>query len=273
MKSLAPELSILVSRRAVQPQSNLTPRSTSRSDKGHNGRKARVNTETPVSKPHSRVSSTSLDSQRTRRSVEALSPVQEEYELLEYEWPDLPPLEQIREALARGRISKGVNYLLPVDKTKNSVEGVFRTDLRTMFKEPYLADGDGYSEEKIRRLSRFHFDTNTLPSVERPKTQHANSRDLPINAESDAIRQLYTHSAPTNGIVGRDATTESLRQRSSLNFPIKQRLPPEAIKLKQEAERILRSVQEKDKDAEEEYDPTQHDRQILNEQVGELILG
>ena len=158
MKSLAPELSVLVSRKNVQPQSNLTPRSTSRSDKGQTSRKAKMNMDSPINKPLSRVSSTSLESPHTRRSHEGLSPVQEEYELLEYEWPDLPPLEQFREALARGRISKGVNYLLPVDKTKNSVEGVFRTDLRTMFKEPYLADGDGYSEDKIRRLSKFHFD-------------------------------------------------------------------------------------------------------------------
>jgi hypothetical protein len=54
-------------------------------------------------------------------------------ELLEYEWPDLPPLPNIKDAITRNRVSHGISYLLPVDKGRNSINNRFRTDLRAMF--------------------------------------------------------------------------------------------------------------------------------------------
>lgn len=201
------------------------------------------------------------------RRLAVLTPVNEEYELLEYEWPDLPPLEQIRDALARGRISKGIDYLLPIDKTKNSVDCLFRTNLRIMFKEPYLESPEHYNEDMILKLAKHHLNTNTLPDINRPKCKIIDHSTSTINQDSEKNRLMYSYSAPQQGIVGRNATVESLRQRSSLNFPQKQHLPPEAMKLKEEAERILKSVQEKEQDQEEEYDPKLHDRQILNEQA------
>ena len=56
-----------------------------------------------------------------------------EIELLEYEWPDLPPLPTIKDAITRNRVSHGISYLLPVDKGRNSINNRFRTDLRAMF--------------------------------------------------------------------------------------------------------------------------------------------
>ena len=54
-------------------------------------------------------------------------------ELLEYEWPDLPPLPTIKDAMTRSRVSHGISYLLPIDKGRNSINNKFRTDLRAMF--------------------------------------------------------------------------------------------------------------------------------------------
>ena len=58
---------------------------------------------------------------------------EEHFELLEYEWPDLPPIPSMKDAVSRRRVSKGISYLLPVDKGRNSINNRFRTDLRAMF--------------------------------------------------------------------------------------------------------------------------------------------
>lgn len=55
------------------------------------------------------------------------------FELLEYEWPDLPPIPSMKDAVSRKRVSQGISYLLPVDKGRNSINNRFRTDLRAMF--------------------------------------------------------------------------------------------------------------------------------------------
>ena len=188
----------------------------------------------------------SRQGRRGSKPSKALSPVEEEYELHEYEWPDLPPLEQIRAALARGNISQGVRYLLPVDKTRNSVDGKFRTDLRKMFKRQYVNDLESYDEGKVRDLARFHFSTNSPPTDKRPKAIELHPREVPINQESHKVRLAYCKSAPSNGLVGQRTTEVDLQPRSCLHFPLKQKIPEEAVRLKKEADRILKSVQEKE---------------------------
>ena len=61
----------------------------------------------------------------------------EQIELLEYEWPDLPPIPSMKDAVSRRRVSQGISYLLPVDKGRNSINNRFRTDLRAMFQVRY----------------------------------------------------------------------------------------------------------------------------------------
>ena len=67
------------------------------------------------------------------------------------------------------------------------------------------------------------------------------------------MRKQYSFSAPPRGITGKQTTVDSaeLKPRSTLYLPIKAKLPPEAERIKQEAEKILQSVREK---AEAEYE-------------------
>ena len=74
-----------------------------------------------------------------------------------------------------------------------------------------------------------------------------------MNAESEKVRRQYAKSAPSTGLAGRRSLTKSdLKQRSNLYLPLKAKLPEEAKKMREEAAKILKSVQEKD----EEYDPS-----------------
>ena len=171
----------------------------------------------------------------------------------DYEWPDLPPIESIKDAISRQRVSQGVSYILPVDKTKCSVENVYRTNLRVMFQDPYAAEKPGeYDETQVRTSTRHHFLPNSVPTAYK-RNVHADPRNYQINAESEKVRKGYSKSAPSTGLAARRSLTNSeLRQRSNLYLPLKVKLPEEAKKLKEEASRIINSVQER----EEEYDPS-----------------
>ena len=184
-------------------------------------------------------------SQRVGREVK-LEPVEEEMQV--YEWPDLPPIGHIKNAIARQRVSQGVSYILPVHKTKSSVENVYRTNLRVMFQEPYLhEDPRAYDEVKLNQSMKHHFVPNKASSPVVPKHQkrEMGTDHYQLNAESEKVRQLYNQSAPSTGVTGRcSIQMDNLRQRSSLFLPIKAKIPPEAARLKAEAEKILRSVQD-----------------------------
>ena len=108
-----------------------------------------------------------------------------------------------------------------------------------------------YDEKHTQASVRHHLTPNTVPRpFTRKPTKH---RDYQLNSESQRIRNLYFTTAPARGITGRLTTVDcdDLRPRSTLYLPIRVKLPPEAERMKQEAERILRSVREK---AEAEYD-------------------
>ena len=177
---------------------------------------------------------------------------QDNYEFLEYEMPDLPPIDQIKDAISRNRVCRGMSYILPVDKSKNSIENVFKTDLRFMFRDPYRNELVKYNEGRIRASAKQHFVPNA------PATRYVHDPDdytkYVLNSDSEKIRKLYAQSAPPRGIVGKQTTCTSpeLRTRSSLYLPIKTKLPPEAVRMKEEAHRILKSVQEKEGDDHEE---------------------
>ena len=181
-------------------------------------------------------------SQRINKDAK-LEPVQEEMAI--YEWPDLPPIGQIKNAIARQRVSQGVSYILPVHKTKSSVENVYRTNLRVMFQEPYLnEDPRAYDDVKIKRILKHHFVPNTSSSAVVPKRRDLLA-DMKLNAESEKVRKLYSQSAPSTGLTGRHSEQmDDLRQRSSLYLPIKATIPPEAARLKAEADKIIKSVQD-----------------------------
>jgi hypothetical protein len=56
----------------------------------------------------------------------------------------------MKDAITREKVSKGISYLLPIDKAKNSIDNKYRTDLRAMFQEPYATDDLGYDDSKIK---------------------------------------------------------------------------------------------------------------------------
>ena len=161
-----------------------------------------------------------------------------------YEWHDLPPLLNIKDAIIRKQVCSGINYVLPVDKSKNSVDNVYRTNLRVVFQEPYITESKRFDEMKLRASTSHHFDTN------HPQSPYKISRELTdytkynVNVESSQVRTKYNKTAPSTGITGRETKPDSyhLQRRSDLFLPNKTNIPEEASELKREAQKILTSV-------------------------------
>ncbi|XP_061171335.1 uncharacterized protein LOC133180900 [Saccostrea echinata] len=172
----------------------------------------------------------------------------EEYhvELLEYEWPDLPPIPQMKDAITRERVSKGISYILPIDKSMISINNHYRTDLRAMFQEPYASDKLRFDENKLKLSAKIHFDTNTGDTKWTRKL--LKSVPVEINSESDKIRKLYARSAPAGGSRRSNFDLDQMKTRSNLYLPMKTRAHPEAQKLRKEVEKIIQSVQEDGED-------------------------
>lgn len=168
-------------------------------------------------------------------------------ELLEYEWPDLPPIRNLKDAVTRQRVSRGITYILPVDKGKNSIDSKFRTDLRAMFQEPYATENPGYDDEKVTMSAKLHFLTNAVDTKWTRK--HSEQIPVKVNSEAENIRRLYAHSAPAGGR-SKDGTNKDLRTRSSLFLPLKAKANPESAKLRKEVQKIIKGVQEDN----DEYD-------------------
>ncbi|OWF46307.1 uncharacterized protein LOC110455927 [Mizuhopecten yessoensis] len=167
----------------------------------------------------------------------------EEYhvELLEYEWPDLPPLPRLKDAITRQKVSRGISYLLPVDKGKNSINNRYRTDLRAMFQEPYANDDCGYDDNKVKLSAQIHFDTNTVST--KWSQRHFDSIPFQLNSESEKARRMYVRSAPARAGRQSGMDMDKMRTRSSLFLPMKKEEHPEAAKLREEVKVILQSVQ------------------------------
>ncbi|GFO13646.1 hypothetical protein PoB_004015100 [Plakobranchus ocellatus] len=166
---------------------------------------------------------------------------EEHIELLEYEWPDLPPIPSMKDAVSRSRVSKGISYLLPVDKGRNSINNRFRTDLRAMFQEPYASDDLQYDDNRVKLSAKVHFLSNSADTRWTPQLLRAIPTQL--NADSDAVRKLYVHSAPSGGRGGVGIDPGKLRKRSNLYLPVKAskaQVSPEIIKLREEAATIIK---------------------------------
>ncbi|XP_033757224.1 uncharacterized protein LOC117339635 [Pecten maximus] len=191
------------------------------------------------SRPYSRGTSQGVVSHPTSNDAEE----EDDYhvELLEYEWPDLPPLPRLKDAITRQKVSRGISYLLPVDKGKNSINNRYRTDLRAMFQEPYANDDCGYDDSKVKLSAQVHFDTNTVNTKWSKK--HFDSIPVKLNSDSEKAKRLYVRSAPAR--YGRQSgmDPDKMRTRSSLFLPMKKEEHPEAAKLREEVKVILQSVQ------------------------------
>ncbi|KAK3802215.1 hypothetical protein RRG08_004505 [Elysia crispata] len=183
---------------------------------------------------------------------------EEHFELLEYEWPDLPPIPSMKDAVSRSRVSKGISYLLPVDKGRNSINNRFRTDLRAMFQEPYASDDLQYDDNRVKLSAKVHFLSNSADTRWSPQLL----RTIPtqLNADSDAVRKLYVHSAPSGGRGRVGIDPGKLRKRSNLYLPVKAskaQVSPEIVKLREEAAAIIKQGLTYDEDGNPELTTNQ----------------
>ncbi len=151
------------------------------------------------------------------------------------EFPPLPPVIDLKRAICRRKVGEGISYVLPVDKTKNSVENVFRTDLRVMFRDPYRSDAPRLYEERLRSLARHHFEPNRAGTEYDWKAKIV----CRLNVDSERARRNFAKSAPAT--CGRRSLV-SEKPRSVLFSPVAAFVQPEVRKLKQEADEIVKSV-------------------------------
>ncbi|KAK0057890.1 hypothetical protein Bpfe_012543 [Biomphalaria pfeifferi] len=162
------------------------------------------------------------------------------FELLHYDWPDLPPIAAMKDAVCRKGISRGISYLLPVDKGSNSINCKYRTDLRAMFQEPYVQDDHQYNDSLISIRSKVHFLTNQGQTRWTP--QLTRSVPIKLNTASESVRKTYSRSAPVNG--KRSGLGYGLAPRGVYGLPLrtharKSELDPDLAKLKKEADDII----------------------------------
>ncbi|XP_050399333.1 uncharacterized protein LOC126816661 [Patella vulgata] len=175
-----------------------------------------------------------------------------EIEHVEYDWPDLPPLTQVKDAITRNKVSHGISYLLPLDSVSNN----FRPDLRHMY------------GETNRSYDRFLFDNaKSQPSTKVQLFRHSVDTKLSekylsalpsnLNAHSEEVRKLYGRSAPRQAAAKRRMGLDcsKSRQRSGLYVTVKAKEPPEAIEMREEVEKIITSLKEND----DEYDDAVED--------------
>lgn len=166
-------------------------------------------------------------------------------EMLEFEWPDLPPIDLIKDALTRNTVSRGIMYILPVDKSKASVENKYRTDLRAQFQEPYVDATRNFRESELVQSTKLHFRHGV--STQRAARWEGDA-PVDINADSEKCRQLYLRSAPSGERLKSPGFLEQGKRRSHLILPIKTPIPPEAVRMRKEAEKILQSVRDEEAD-------------------------
>ncbi|XP_052773214.1 uncharacterized protein LOC128212034 [Mya arenaria] len=193
----------------------------------------------PRSKPPSgSYRSASASGSRKTEPETSTTPNEGDYniELLEYEWPDLPPIIDMKDAVCRKRVSQGINYILPVDKSNNSINNKFRTDLRAMFQEPYATEGTTYDDNRIIQSAKVHFTTNAVDT--RWTTEQMISVPVCLNSESENARKMYAHSAPAGGRSRSTMDPEKVQPRSGLFLPIKTSAHPEGQKIRRKMERI-----------------------------------
>lgn len=194
---------------------------------------------------------------RTQQKQDESSP---EYhvELLEYEWPDLPPIPHMKDAITRQKVSKGISYLLPIDKAKNSIDNKYRTDLRAMFVEPYATDDFQYDDSRVKLSAHVHFDTNAVDT----KWSKSLLKNIPveINSDSDKFRKMYARSAPTGRSRTMGLDTDNVKTRSSLYLPMKTVHHPEAMELRKEVEEMIKSVYSENGEADEKADTESYHR-------------
>ncbi|KAH3789886.1 uncharacterized protein LOC127842274 [Dreissena polymorpha] len=168
-------------------------------------------------------------------------------ELLEYEWPDLPPIVDMKDAVCRQRVSQGITYILPVDKGRNSIDNKYRTDLRAMFQEPYATEGTRYDDTRIIKSAKIHFRTNVVDT--RWTVDQMKNIPITLNTESENARKIYAHSAPVGGRARTIPDDGKIQTRSSLYLPIKNSPHLKGQKIRKKLERISRQyLAEQDND-------------------------
>lgn len=134
-------------------------------------------------------------------------------------WQVLPSLGQMRRAVARKVVSRGLAYDLPPDKQSISLACNYRTNLTKIFASDSRQQGS-------RGGLRTSFDSSQL------------------NAHSEQILNQYQRSAPSAGTVGRswERRMTVARLRSATSGPLHHETSwPEADKLREMANQIVKA--------------------------------
>lgn len=171
------------------------------------------------------------------------------------DWPDLPPLFQLRTGIARESIGRGLDYCLPVDKCRLSVGNDFRSDLRAMFQTPYLQAARMFDSGRLHAVNRHHLRPNTAHSPSRKEvTQLIDSfalrtgDDVQLRQTSASLAaapkeavESYCNTSPDNRPL---FTPERMRTRSKLFVPFKRASEPSpaSIEARAKAESILKEL-------------------------------
>ncbi|CAL1528198.1 unnamed protein product [Lymnaea stagnalis] len=142
----------------------------------------------------------------------------EHVELLEFEWPDLPPLNSMENAVCRSAVSRGINYSPAVAKGRNVINSRYRTDLRARLQDHHPRD---YLQVKDSPVTTSSTTLHLAPN--RPANELTSRRDRPaqvqLNADSESIRRAYVRSAPSGG------------NRQGLGYGLHPRRPTKSVSL------------------------------------------
>lgn len=133
--------------------------------------------------------------------------------------PELPAITEIRSALSRQRVCKGISYILPVNRAKLSTENVYQPNLRTLFSASCSETPDHFNENKLLVSAK-----NLLNPIAKcvVASDDALWETTKLNHSSDKVRRHYLQSIPKTGASESriHGGTDLTRQRSSLFAPL-----------------------------------------------------
>ncbi len=165
---------------------------------------------------------------RNRRLVSASADTEGEEE--DFGWPELPPIFQFRMGIARENVGRGVEYVLPVDKGRLSMENRYRVDLRAMFQMPYMQVSRVFDDARIHAVNSLHLRPNTIHSPDRRPVSrliasfaHKANDDIQLRKVSASLSEApkravenYCNTSPDNRPL---FTPERMETRSKLFLP------------------------------------------------------
>lgn len=176
----------------------------------------------------------------TRRSwrVPTLEAIQEC--VIDSDPPSLPEINRLKAAVVRSKVSDGLSYLLPTDRSRVSVSSAYRVELGSMFRAPYAGvDLQAFNDDKVRSSAAAHL--KPAASVVRLPPDYAAMPAQPINAGSAGVYGKYKSLVPRAelGGAGDGAAAPGASRSGARSAIVQVPLGPAEIALKEQVESIL----------------------------------